>query len=442
MFSKFSKVAMEHGGSTLSPDYIYKAVNIFLKDGSTTCLDAINESEIIMKMIKENTKVDAVIGMSTCSVFVSHLLKAPFIVFSPVGPMPLFLSGIGDPVNLFVQPHPLLTSIAPLSFFERIKNILIGNAWNAFILYISNLEKHILEESFGRSIPDFQDILKERTALCIANSHFVTHGNWPYYKNVVEIGGAHLKPGKPLPSDLQNYMDSHPEGVVYVSFGSTFKASEMKKEQKLVFINSFKMLNIPIIWKWNDDDLSEIPRNVRVEKWVPQNDLLAHPNLKVFVTHGGLLSTQEALYHGIPLVGVPLAQDQISNVVRAEKNGFAIKVNLDNISVESLVSAIKKAMVDVNIQKSVERMHNLFVATDVQGTKTPLEKGIDAVEFVIKHQYCDFLKPQPLQASWYKVYGYDLFAVVLGVLGLVTFTSLKLISCFIKSCCFRKRKQD
>ena len=101
--------------------------------------------------------------------------------------------------------------------------------------------------------------------------------------------GIHCKPGKELPEDLKKYMDSHPEGVVYVSFGSALKPSEMTSEQKSVFIDTFKELkDTPIIWKW-DDVPDGIPENVLIQKWLPQNDLLAHPNLKVFVTHGGEL---------------------------------------------------------------------------------------------------------------------------------------------------------
>ena len=441
MFQKVSKLAMESGGSRLSPTYLYKTFKVFLEDGSTTCSEAIHESDTLMKIIKESKNVDAVIGMSTCSVFLSHILNASFISLSPVGPIPLFLKGFGDTTNPFIQPHPILTSIEPLSFFDKIKNILLGSAWNAFIVYLSNLERSILEESIGEPIPPFQDILIERSTFYLTNSHFVTHGNWPYNKNVVEIGGAHLKPGKPLPLELQKYMDSHPEGVIYVSFGSAFKPSEMKIEQKMAFIETFKTLKSPIIWKWNGNDLSGIPDNVRIETWLPQNDLLAHPNLKVFVTHGGLLSIQEALYHGITLVGVPLAQDQISNVIRAEKNGFAIKVALDNLSVETLVPAIKSAMTDVKMKAAMEKMHNLFVSTDMHG-KLPLERGIDVVEYVIEHQKCGFLKSYPLETPWYLYFGYDLVLVLLVVIGIATLMFTKLLFYCVRKCCAKKTKQD
>ena len=128
-------------------------------------------------------------------------------------------------------------------------------------------------------------------------------------------------------------MDAHPEGVVYISFGSAIKPSSMTDEQKSVFRETFQALkDVPIIWKWDDDDLTGIPENVLVKKWLPQNDLLAHPNLKVFVTHGGLLSTQEALYHGVPLVGVPINGDQMANMMRAERHGYAIPLSLKTMT--------------------------------------------------------------------------------------------------------------
>ena len=46
----------------------------------------------------------------------------------------------------------------------------------------------------------------------------------------------------------------------------------------------------------------------------------------------GLLSTQEALYHKVPLVGVPISNDQKPNMMRAEANGYAIMLDLQTIT--------------------------------------------------------------------------------------------------------------
>ena len=74
----------------------------------------------------------------------------------------------------------------------------------------------------------------------------------------------------------------------------------------------------------------------------------------------GLLSTQEALFHMVPLVGVPLANDQTPNLIRAEANGFAIKLDLLTMTKDDLKLAIQTAMNDEDMQKSIEKMHDLF----------------------------------------------------------------------------------
>ena len=103
-------------------------------------------------------------------------------------------------------------------------------------------------------------------------------------------------------------MDTAEEGVVYVSSGSSIKPSQMRAEQKEVFLETFRQLGAPVVWKWDEDTIPNLPPNVKLSKWVPQQDLLAHPNLRVFVTHGGLLSLQEALYRKTVLVGIPLGK--------------------------------------------------------------------------------------------------------------------------------------
>ena len=309
-----------------------------------------------------------------------------------------------------------------------------------YVQYIDSIQLEFIRERFGEDTPDFQTLVEQRSAMAVVNSHFVTHGSWPLYKNVVEIGGIHCKPGKDLPPDLKEFMDAHPEGVVYVSFGSALKPSQMTDEQRAVFRESFKELDMPIIWKWDDDDLTGIPQNVKISKWLPQNDLLAHPNLKVFVTHGGLLSTQEALYHNVPLVGVPISNDQKPNLLRAEKNGFAIMLSLQTMTKEDLISSIKKAMTDTDMRTSMQKMHNLFTDDSEQ---TPMQRGINAVEYVIKHKEADFLKPiATMQMPWYQQRGFDIFAFVLILTCFVIFIMLKCFLCCVRICCYKKTKQD
>ena len=243
------------------------------------------------------------------------------------------------------------------------------------------------------------------------------------------------RPGKELPTELKEYMDSHTEGVVYVSFGSLFKSSAMMPEKKTIFYEAFRELNVSIIWKWDDDNISSIPENVMVSKWLPQNDLLAHPNLKVFVTHGGLLSLQEAIYHKTTLVGIPLASDQGGNVARAELNGFAISIDFKTITKDKLTSAIRKALRDETMRTSIEKMNHLFISGE-----SPLNRAVNAVEHVLKDPTSlQMIKSRTIMnMPWYQYFGIDIAIFICFSSVVICFVALRTCSLF----CLKTTKTD
>ena len=440
---KFSSMWLKRGGSMLDPRVWYEFISLMRGEFRNLCRDSILDTPELMEMIEKKEKVDAVIILTSCGAFLAHVFDAPIIQFSPNGPMSIVYDpGLGNPINPFVQPNIGAPFMEPMTFTQRLLNIFLEIMFKSYTWYVDSIQIESIREHFGNEVPNFDTIFREKRAFLIANSHFITQGSWPLYKNVAEVGGIHCKPGQKLPSDLQAYMDAHPEGVVYISFGSAIKPSEMTEENKKVFREAFKeMKDIPFIWKWDDDDLTGIPDNVFVQKWLPQNDLLAHPNLKVFVTHGGLLSTQEALFHGVPLVGVPINGDQIVNLKRAEKHGYAIPLNLKTMKKEDLITAIHKAKTDSSIQTSIQKMNDLF--TEDKDTNPPKLKGVRAVEYVIKHKGADFLKPmETMDLPWYQVLGFDILAFVILIISIGVTITFKIFCCLLNRCFYKKTKQD
>jgi len=65
---------------------------------------------------------------------------------------------------------------------------------------------------------------------------------------------------------------------------------------------NFSRLKQRVIWKWETEVMDDLPSNVLLSKWLPQNDVLGHDNLKVFITHGGQSSFQESLCYQKPVV--------------------------------------------------------------------------------------------------------------------------------------------
>jgi len=115
----------------------------------------------------------------------------------------------------------------------------------------------------------------------------------------IEIGGFHVKSStNPLPKDIKEFIESAEHGVVYFSLGGNLRPSKMSPEKKHHIISTLTKLKQKVIWKW-DEELDVDEKKIMVRKWLPQDDILAHPNVKLFVTHGGLLSSTESIMRGM-----------------------------------------------------------------------------------------------------------------------------------------------
>ncbi len=97
-----------------------------------------------------------------------------------------------------------------------------------------------------------------------------------------------------------------------MSLGTNVRSDSLGQETLRKISETFASLSdYNFLWKFESDSLPITqPKNVRIEKFLPQNDLLAHPNLKAFITHAGSFGTQEALWYGKPCVAMPFFLDQ------------------------------------------------------------------------------------------------------------------------------------
>ena len=78
-----------------------------------------------------------------------------------------------------------------------------------------------------------------------------------------------------------------------------------------MYINTYCFSKV--ILRHNGTALKTAGSNILVMPWIPQNDLLAHPATRLFITHCGISSTYETAIHGVPVIAVPFSIDQPSN---------------------------------------------------------------------------------------------------------------------------------
>lgn len=74
--------------------------------------------------------------------------------------------------------------------------------------------------------------------------------------------------------------------------------------------------------------------------------ILGHPNVKLFITQGGLLSSQEAVYCGIPMLLLPQFADQHYNSAALVKSGATVSLKLRTTTSEALSNALNKLLSD------------------------------------------------------------------------------------------------
>lgn len=74
--------------------------------------------------------------------------------------------------------------------------------------------------------------------------------------------------------ELQDYIDSATDGVIYFSFGSYINLSNLPEETLKVILNVIGKLKQKVILKWVPDDNVKLPQNIKTGSWLPQNDIL------------------------------------------------------------------------------------------------------------------------------------------------------------------------
>lgn len=145
---------------------------------------------------------------------------------------------------------------------------------------------NVLRVENGKPLPSVEELYRN-ISMIFTNTHRSTSKPRPQMPGIINVGGAHIKPPKPLSADLQAFLDNAKNGVIFFSLGSFVQGKDMPPETTAIFLRVFGKLKQNVLWKFEDDSLPNIPPNVKISKWLPQSDILAHPNVVLFISHGG-----------------------------------------------------------------------------------------------------------------------------------------------------------
>lgn len=335
--------------------------------------------------------------------------EVPFITIATSGMDHRQSAVLGNVLNPAYADNFLMEFPLPMSVWHRFLNTIahIGTSWFWRNLAVVPL----IQKEISTLFPDLPPLLElERNmSLALLNSHFSISKTLPLLPSQVEVGAMHCSPAKPLPQELEAWiMGAGSEGVIYFSLGSVARSNSMPVQYRDLFVQAFRRLPQRIIWKY-EGELEGLSDNVMISKWLPQQDILANDNVKVFITHGGLLSLQESIYHGKPLLVIPIFGDQPKNAMFVKNSGLGQWLEWEELTVDDII----KALTDIiNCTKYKENVARMSVGLRDQLT-SPKERAVFWTEYVIRHLGAPQLRCPAAQLSWVEFLMLDVLLLLL-----------------------------
>lgn len=298
-----------------------------------------------------------------------------------------------------------------MSLVERVINLAFLTYEKIFMsLYYLPKQEALYAKYFPNNKQDFYDTRKN-AALVLLNQHVSLSFPRPYSPNMIEVGGMHInRQRQPLPKDIEEFIKGARHGVIYFSMGSNLKSKNLPMEKREALINTFGKLKQRVLWKFEEPNLAGKPDNVFISDWFPQDDILAHENVILFITHGGLLSTTESIYHGKPFVGIPIFGDQFLNMARAEQNGYGKTVNYDELTESMLRAAIEQLLNDPHATMLIKDMSARYK----DQPQLPLERAVYWVEHVTRHKGARYLRSASQELSFVQYHNLDAIFILYG----------------------------
>ncbi|TMS37610.1 hypothetical protein L596_004506 [Steinernema carpocapsae] len=332
---------------------------------------------------------------------------------------------------------PNIPSIVPSSFATN------GNDMNIFQRFTNLIQTHIAKSltnpnleviedmcrhKFGTNFVPFQDLIDNATFV-FTNSDPLIDFSHPIISKVIELGGLCVRKPKILDEDLKKVLEQR-EKTVLISFGSILKSHTMPKEYKeniARVIRSFP--NVTFVWKFENEETEFLRgvENVVLMKWIPQNNVLNHPNLKLFVTHGGMNSILEAANRGVPVVGVPIFGDQMRNIRMMEALGAGEHLDrFDLANYEKLRKTIAKVLHEKSYEENSARIASMIAERPIDLKHSFLRH----VEFALKFGPVPSMTSKSPRMSFFTYYMLDVASLVLPVVALLL-SSVYLVAKFL-----------
>ncbi|XP_036621509.1 UDP-glucuronosyltransferase 2A3-like isoform X9 [Trichosurus vulpecula] len=399
----------------------------FITEIKSLCEAAVFNQTLMEKLQKTGYDVLLTDAAFPCGDLIAEMLEVPFINslrWSLGHAYEKYYGGLPSPLSYVPVPLGRLTD--KMTFMERVKNMLLSLLSDVYLYLHGVAWEQFYSEALGRPTTLCETMGKAE--MWLIRTYWDFEFPRPYLPNFEFVGGLHCKPAKPLPEEMEKFVQSSGEhGVVVFSLGSMVK--NLTEEKSNLIAAALAQIPQKVLWRYEGKPPATLGSNTRTYNWIPQNDLLGHPKTKAFITHGGTNGIYEAIYHGVPMIGVPMFADQPDNIAHMKAKGAAVEVDFHKMTTADMLNALKTVINDPSYKENAMRLSRIHHDQPVK----PLDRAVFWIEFVMRHKGAKHLRPAAHDLTWYQYHSLDVIGFLLACVATVVFIVVK--SCLF---CFRK----
>ncbi|XP_037253692.1 UDP-glucuronosyltransferase 1A1-like isoform X2 [Falco rusticolus] len=429
-FKAFSRDVFEEGS------FLERVIRMYQHSKKTsamflsTCRQLLYNTELVRYL--EESKFDAVFTnpLLPCGQIVAEHLSVPSVFLLQLIPCGLESVATQCPNPPSYVPRAFTDLTDRMNFLQRVKN-LIFEFPNYFLCdFVFQPYAKLASEFLGRDVT-VPDLLRQ-ASIWLMKLDFVLHYPKPLMPNMIMVSGVNCA-HKKLPQEFEAIVNASGEhGIIVFSLGSMVSEIPMKKAKEIA--EALGSVPQTVLWRYTGEAPPNLPKNVKLVKWLPQNDLLAHPKTRAFITHGGSHGVYEGICNAVPMVLMPLFGDQMDNAKRVESRGAGVTLNILEMTSKDISAALKAVINDKKYKENIKRLSDLHLDRPIH----PLDLAVHWVEFVMRHKGAPHLRPAAHDLNWIQYHSLDVIAFLLAVVLLSLFISVKCCLFCCRRCCFKK----
>lgn len=351
---------IEETGATVKTFDVQKFINAFISGGRNNLLERINgllhTADIMIPSVLEQIKgehFDYLIhdSMFGCGHLIAQILKLPAINSCTT---------FAQTNESFDKMFEQLSKKIPEETFDELQRL-----------------TGVVKEKFGVEIRTPYEVYCNPAPLTIVYTTKEFQPNGEAFDQTYKFVGPSIS--SRLTQENFDLTAIEGKSTIYISLGTIMnQAIDFYKLCLDAFGSTDHTVVMSIGEKTQFTELGDIPENFIVKNYVPQTEVLKYS--KLFITHGGMNSTHEGLYYGVPLIVIPLSADQPIIAGQVASIGAGIALQMNSLSANQLREAADYVLNQSSFHEAVTNIRESFQKSG------GYQKAVDEI-FKLKNQY-------------------------------------------------------